>query len=275
MANIFVTYADAEFREALARIRRRARRMNFFDKVYVYTPKNLPEAIRRSPLMQHRRGGGYWCWKPYVIQDALKKCSEGDVVYYADSGCVLNPASEEWGRWERLMQTHNAIFFQYRSDYHYALWTKYCKDESNNHPQILHWAKPKAAQWLTEYCGNDAWLHENKIWGGACIIKKSAGFHLIDEWLRITMEHPEIIIDPQPEEGNDFPTTYNEHRHDQVLLTALISKYKEQDKIQVVAETAESRQAEAGICAVRYRTGKMSFSQKVKYYLYMLMHPDF
>jgi len=105
--------------------------------------------------------------------------------------------------------------------------------------------------------------------------KEKRRLPLIDEWLRITLEHPEIIIDPQPEEGKDFPTTYNEHRHDQVLLTALINKYQEQDKILVVAETAESRQAEAAICAVRYRTGKMTLSEKIKYYLYMLMHPDF
>lgn len=275
MANIFVTYADTEFREALARIRRRAHRMRFFDRVYCYTPKDLPAQVLQSPLFLHKRGGGYWCWKPFVIKDALAKCEKGDIVYYADCGCVLNPASAEWEQWNQLMQTHNAIFFQYRSDVRYALWSKYCKDERTNNPQILHWTKPEAAQWLNEYIGDDTWLNDNKIWGGACIIKKNAGLHVTDEWFRITMEHPEIIIDPQPEEGNDFPVTYNEHRHDQVLLTALIHKYAKADNIQVLPETAESSQETAAICAVRYRTGRMTRREKIKYYLYMLLHPDF
>lgn len=275
MANIFVTYADTEFREALARIRRRAHRMRFFDRVYCYTPKDLPAQVLQSPLFLHKRGGGYWCWKPFVIKDALAKCEKGDIVYYADCGCVLNPASAEWEQWRQLMQTHNAIFFQYRSDVHYALWSKYCKDESTNTSQILYWTKPRAAQWLTDYIGNDAWIHDNKIWGGACIIKKGAGLHVPDEWLRIMMEHPEIIIDPQPEEGNDFPPTYNEHRHDQVLLTALLHKYRDSDNILILPETSESMQDIAAICAVRYRTGKMTCRDKIKYYLYMLLHQDF
>ncbi len=275
MANIFVTYADNEFREALARIRRRARRMKFFDKVCVYTPEDLPEKIRQSPLFQYKRGGGYWCWKPYVIQNALAKCKDGDIVYYADCGCVLNPASDEWEKWKSLMLSHNAIFFQYRTDYHYDLWSKYCKDECNNNPKILYWTKPLTAQWLTEYIGDDSWLQDNKIWGGACVIKKNADLRIIDEWCKLTITHPELIIDPQPDEGNNFPATYNEHRHDQVLLTALIHKFQHTDDIQVLPETAESRQTNAAICAVRYRTGKMSTTERIKYYLYMLMHPDF
>lgn len=275
MANIFVTYADSEFREASARIRRRAGRMRFFDEVCRYSPGDLPEQVLRSPLFRYKRGGGYWCWKPFVIMDALSKCKEGDAVFYADSGCVLNPASEEWNQWSRVLQTHNAIFFQYRSDVHYTLWSKYCKDESTNNPKILHWTKPFAAQWLTDYIGDDRWLQENKVWGGACIIKKSGNFHLVDEWFRITMEHPEILIDQQPAEGTDFPHTYNEHRHDQVLLTALIHKYKSVDNILVLPETAESSQDTAAICAVRYRTGRMTWREKVKFYLYMLLHPDF
>ena len=85
MAAIFVTYADREFREAAARLRRRARKMGLFDKVLVYTPKQLPDYILSSPLYKYSRGGGYWCWKPYILHDALSKCEMGDVVYYAEN----------------------------------------------------------------------------------------------------------------------------------------------------------------------------------------------
>lgn len=275
MAAIFVTYADREFREAAARLRRRARKMGLFDKVLVYTPKQLPDYILSSPLYKYSRGGGYWCWKPYILQDALSKCEMGDVIYYADSGCVLNPTSEEWRQWAEEMRTHNAIFFQYRKGYHYALWDRYCADEDNNNARILHWTKPLAAQWLTDYVGDEHWLEDSKIWGGACILKKVPSCRLIDEWLRITIAHPEIIMDPQPEEGMSFPKTFNVHRHDQVILTALVHKYKEEERILVLSETSESQRGSAAIRAERYRTGKMSLWETIKYYLYLVLHPDF
>ena len=275
MATIFVTYADREFREAAVRLRRCARKMGLFDRVCVYTPKQLPDYILSSPLFRYSRGGGYWCWKPYILQDALSKCETGDVVYYADSGCVLNPEAEEWRRWAEEMQTHDAIFFQYRKDYHYALWDKYCADEKNNNACILHWTKPLAAQWLTDYIGDEKWLEDSKIWGGACILKKVPSFELIDEWLRVTIAHPEIIMDPQPEEGTSFPNTFNEHRHDQVILTALVHKYMEENNILVLPETSESQKDRAAIRAERYRTGRMGWRETIKYYLYLILHPDF
>lgn len=111
MAAIFVTYADREFREAAARLRRRARKMGLFDKVLVYTPKQLPDYILSSPLYKYSRGGGYWCWKPYILHDALSKCEMGDVIYYADSGCVLNPTLKNGGNGQKRCERIMPFFF--------------------------------------------------------------------------------------------------------------------------------------------------------------------
>ena len=64
----FISYADGNMTYSLRRIGRQARRLGIFDEVILYTPDMLPAYIRQSPLMQYPRGGGYWSWKPAIIE---------------------------------------------------------------------------------------------------------------------------------------------------------------------------------------------------------------
>ena len=41
-------------------------------------------------LLPTCRGFGYWIWKPQVILQSLRMMDKGDVLLYADAGCVLN-----------------------------------------------------------------------------------------------------------------------------------------------------------------------------------------
>ena len=86
MKRIFIAYADAALAYSLKRIGRQARRLKVFDEVILYTPADLPENIKVHPLMQYSRGGGYWLWKPWLIQKTLRDHTPGDVVVYADAG---------------------------------------------------------------------------------------------------------------------------------------------------------------------------------------------
>lgn len=69
------------------------------------------------------------------------------------------------------------------------------------------------------------WRECNKIWGGLLFVKGKCN-PIVNEWLDITLTHPEIIIDPdQDEMKNQYPY-FALHKHDQVLLVALAYKYK-------------------------------------------------
>ena len=100
MSNIFISYGDNRYKESLNRIARQAKDVGIFDKVIKFTPKDLPGFVKASPLFAFSCGGGYWCWKPYIIYHTLQNCKEGDVVYYVDAGCTLNISSEEWGQFQ-------------------------------------------------------------------------------------------------------------------------------------------------------------------------------
>ena len=51
MASVFVAYADIRFAESLKRIKRQAKKTHRFDKIFVYTSKDLPSYIKNSPLL--------------------------------------------------------------------------------------------------------------------------------------------------------------------------------------------------------------------------------
>ena len=270
---ILITYGDNNFKESLIRIKKQAKSVGIFDKIITYTPKDLPTYIKSSPLFAFKRGGGYWVWKPYIIYKTLLSCNINDVVYYVDAGCTLNANSNEWQTFQKLTDEYNAIFFQYRDSFNYPGWELACSDPNNNSVKIKHWIKPSTTSYFTHYCGSKEYLESNKIMGGFCIIKKTPKLiRTIEEWYKITLFHPELIIDPFGLELSKIPKTLNLHRHDQAILTPLIFHYKKSDNILVLDETSESQKDKAAVSADRYRVGNMSFILYLKYRIYNLIH---
>ena len=86
--NVLVNYATHEF----ARYRRlsseTARRFGGFARVLERSSADLDADFRRrhAALLAVPRGGGYWLWKPYVIERALCTLDADDCLFYADAG---------------------------------------------------------------------------------------------------------------------------------------------------------------------------------------------
>jgi hypothetical protein len=95
---------------------------------------------------------------------------------------------------------------------------------------------------------------------------------MIEDWYRITLFNPELIVDPFGKELTDLPESFNLHRHDQSIITPLIYHFKEKDKILVLPETSESSKQSAAVIASRYRVGKLPLWQYIKYKLYNFVH---
>lgn len=268
MANIFISYGDEKFKKSLKLIKKEAKVIGIFDKIIIYTHKDLPAFIKSSPLFLFKKGGGYWLWKPYIVYKTLNHCNENDIVYYADAGCTLNANSKEWESLQKHINLHNAIFFQYRSDVQYEGWANYCKREENNSPQIVHWMKSSTIDYFKEYFDCEDFLQYNKIWGGAFIIKKNAqALCFIEQWLKISIFHPELICDPFGKELSHIPESFNEHRHDQAVLTPLLYHYKEESNILVLPETSESQKQYAAIIASRRKAWTWNLFDRLLYHL--------
>ena len=272
MATIFITYGDDRFRLSLERITRQARESGRFDKVIKYTPKDLPVFVRSSPLFLETKGGGCWCWKPYIIHHTLNNCNIGDIVYYADAGCSLIASSPEWTVFENLLQIHSAIYFQYRRDYSYPGWENYCKQDLEDKTAIKHWMKPALIEYFKEY--DDPGMFEfDSLWAGFIIVKKTtASSVIINQWLKITFFHPELVLPPFGAELSNLPESYCDHRCNQGILTPLVYHYKDADNALIVPETSESAIGNPAIMATRWRQAKLSPILYLKYRLHSFLH---
>lgn len=265
MGNIFISYGDARFAKSLKRIGREAKSLNKFDRVILYTPKDLPDSIKASPLFCFDKGGGYWLWKPYLINKTLCSCKEGDIIYYIDAGCTLQAESPEWDIYEKLMKEYNGLFFQYH-DMQYEGWEQYCTCKENNEAKIYHWMKSSAVEYFKSYTRNSDFMSFNKILAGFVIVKKCRTMRLIDEWLKIMLFYPQLVIDPFGNDLNYPSETFNAHRHDQAILTPLVFFYQKEEKLCVMPETLESQTASAAVIASRKRDKRFrSVWEKMKY----------
>lgn len=93
---VLINYADKHFRTAQRLNSKTAIETGKFDKVISYSPKDIDRDFYRnnSHILKHKRGNGYWLWKPYFIKNTLEKLNEGDYLFYCDSGAFfLNPVT--------------------------------------------------------------------------------------------------------------------------------------------------------------------------------------
>lgn len=267
MRNIFITYGDDRYYFSRLRLAKQARKSGWFDKVKVYTPGDLPLEITDSQTYRHGRGGGLWIWKPCIIRQALDECDNGDVVWYADSGCSINIESDEWHRLSARFEGYDSLFFAYRSDFDYN-WERF----GINSPILRYWTKPLAREFLNGYYGSDKYLELPSLWGGMMAIKKTADNKIIDEWINLMLRHPEIVCDPTDEELLSLPPDFNQHRHDQPIISCVVRKFANEAKALIIDETSESRIGNPAIVAERYRAGKTSFWPDLKTRIYYLFY---
>lgn len=91
MQTWLTSYADAAFLSALKRLTASAP-LHGIGEVRAWGR----EALERTTLYQtHRdvldkmRGGGYWLWKPFIIEETMKEAAPGALVVYSDAGVEI------------------------------------------------------------------------------------------------------------------------------------------------------------------------------------------
>ncbi|MCM1292329.1 MAG: hypothetical protein NC111_02805 [Bacteroides sp.] len=241
MKKIFVAYADEKMAYSLKRIGRQAKSLGFFDEIRLMTPADLSQDFKSTELMQYSYGGGYWAWKPYIINKVLQENEEGTVVCYVDSGCTLRKHSD-WDLFAKLMMKNDTILFEYPDQM--DIWEKF----GSSSTKIKHWTKKQSLDYYDELTGDPSWKESNKIWGG-CLWIKGKNNPILSGWLDIVINRPDIIMDAkEDDEQYDY---FAQHKHDQSLLVALANKYN--DHCLVLPETAETCRKYASVNATRVR----------------------
>lgn len=207
MKKIFITYADENFVSAGKRIIREARDLEIFDECIIVSPEEIPAEIKSSPLWKEKRGGGYWIWKPWVIEYGLSFLREGDILFYADAGCQLYE-SEEWSRYFRHLKKHTFLFFRIGG-------------------KVKNWVRSN----LRRAYHLDNMGSQMILAGTMMMMKKNVKSRLlIHEWLSVMLNHPEYVNDVREDDRKNEDSDFIENRHDQAVLSGILYQYKKDMK---------------------------------------------
>lgn len=205
MKKVLITYGDKKFEMSKNRFIQNAHAINIFDEIIAYSDKDLSEELKQSEIINEKRGGGLWSWKPDVILTTLNKMEDGDILVYCDSGCTVYPCNEWIHIWKSL-ENHDIIaqrIYQ-RTD----KWTR--------KSIIEYFAQTNSKNWTKCY------QHM-----ATAIILKATPFTraFVSEWKDMMISHPEMVKDVTIEEKVNEAECFIENRHDQAFYSALTYKY--------------------------------------------------
>lgn len=205
MKKVLITYGDKKFEMSKNRFIQNAHAINIFDEIIAYSDKDLSEELKQSEIINEKRGGGLWSWKPDVILTTLNKMEDGDILVYCDSGCTVYPCNE-WNHIWKSLENHDIIaqrIYQ-RTD----KWTR--------KSIIEYFAQTNSKNWTKCY-----------QYMATAIILKATPFTraFVSEWKDMMISHPEMVKDVTIEEKVNEAECFIENRHDQAFYSALTYKY--------------------------------------------------
>lgn len=203
--NYLINYADLKYIQAQKINTYSAKRLNCFDKIYQFSPKDIcPQFVAlNKELFSYKRGNGLWLWKPYFIREVMKEAKNGDTIFYCDSGSL----------------------FIRKPDYVYNNLSEdnpmFCCDI----PLIEScFTKPICFEKMN--CKGSLFFDTNQIIATYfCLYVCDKTRRFVDEWLNyccdIELMKPEGTINLTEKKYNSFVA----HREDQSIFSLLCKKY--------------------------------------------------
>ena len=169
-----------------------------------YGPRDLDPAFRRrnAAILAHRRGGGYWIWKPYVIRDALTSIGDDQMLFYLGVDLLL-VAPLAALRAEMLRDGIDVVGFRTQHAEH--AWTK------RDCFVLMDCDQPPYRDTPQIRTGFSAWR------------RTPFAMAFVEEWLRLVQDE-RLATDLPSRCGLPEHPTFREHRHDQSVLSLLCKK---------------------------------------------------
>jgi hypothetical protein len=156
-------------------------------------------------ILEQRRGGGYWLWKPKIILDVLQELEDDDILIYLDS---------------MYLCTHNLIPLFDKSIENTNIMVFTTKPKSHVY-HMRQWCKMDVIQ---KYNMADAVFNKNitDCWAGFLIFKKNSDtVAFVEEWLKMCCIGEDITDSPSTIQN---APEFIDHRHDQSMLRIMCHK---------------------------------------------------
>jgi len=205
----FITFGShANYIDAAIRLCNQAYPFKLFTTITAYTgaylkKDNLFWKQHGAFITKHKRGFGYWLWKPYLILKTMNQMKDGDILLYLDCGCELDLSEKKY-----LLDYIEIV----KKDKIIGCDTKCLEKVWNKHDLIEFLDMNK-----------DEYLNTNQHQAGALLIFVCDETRkLINEWYMVACDYHSI--DDSPSILPNCPE-FKEHRHDQSIFSLLTKKY--------------------------------------------------
>lgn len=201
---IVINYADSVYREAQRYNTKTALKVGGANRVIEFSRDSIDKEFlsNNSDILNLKRGGGYWLWKPYIIKKALDMCDDGDYIFYVDSGAYFINTMDFL---IREMEKCNISLMSFSIPF-----------------KELQYSKRDILEFFNVWESRKE-LGDQRLAGFILLKKCDKTIRFINEFLEIATKDSLITDSPslhQPEDVN-----FIENRHDQSIFSLLCKKY--------------------------------------------------
>ena len=212
----FITYANDVFKDAKKRILKEAVEFGEFDTVKGYGPEDLPDDFieKNKDILNMRRGGGYWIWRPKIIKQALNNLSNEDYLVYLDAGCKLNnKGKERFNDYIKLLENSNYSILNFQMSGKHNIGDL-CKERV--------WTTNEIFKEFDVNINGDI-ANSGQYLGGVFILKKNEYvINYINNIQKIIDRNPKLITDYY--NSNNQNKDFKDNRHEQSLISVYLKK---------------------------------------------------
>ena len=199
--------------------------------------------LENKAILDQPRGIGYWLWKSYIISEAMKDLSEGDVVIYSDCGIKiiadLSPLID-------ICRSQQPIVLFANGDFVNAGWTK--------RDCFILMGCDTELYWNSAHCDAAFGLFR----------KSDIAERFVSDWMKFGSD-ARIITDMPNTCGKPNLPEYVEHRWDQSILSLLAHLYK-LPLYRMPTQFGNHYKAPAFRIAKEYNTVNQLIRKQVNYY---------
>lgn len=208
--NIYIcSFANIYLIPALKRFYNQASDMNIFTDIFLYNEFNFSKDFNdtfKHKLNYNVRGFGYWCWRPYIILESLKKIEYNDILFYADIGCHFNKKYiEKMKSYIEDVKKYDLLAIELSE----LADKKYIKADLFDYFNVL----------------DNKNITDSNTRCATCIIMKKTdkNIELINDWLKV-FKYNFHLADDTPSIIENFKD-FIENRHDQSIFSILSKLY--------------------------------------------------
>ena len=205
----FLSFGNKKYKNSIIRIANEIKSTNMVNYIHTYNEFDLMEMSEfwekhKNFVLSNERGYGYWLWKSFLTLKTLDEMNEGDILIYADAGCeILVNKKVQFENLINLAKNDKSGFisFEMRTNIE-KVWTKSDLFDYLNCFDLKDTPQIHATYFVVKKC------------------EKS--MDLVKQWYNISSIYS--LLDDTPSKiAND--AAFNEHRHDQSILSLLRKKY--------------------------------------------------